>query len=142
MNKETLLKSITKEMKIIRRLSTKIPTDQINFRPKEGMRSSLELLQYLGFCGTAMILYWYKNEDSDFRTFFGGLRTHGQNITHENFISTMDAQITLVNQLFEKITEVNATATNGQQKKIREKNYDNRTLFCSKYFLWPLRSHN
>ena len=105
MNKETLLKSITKEMKIIRRLSTKIPTDQINFRPKEGMRSSLELLQYLGFCGTAMILYWYKNEDSDFRTFFGGLRTHGQNITHENFISTMDAQITLVNQLFEKITE-------------------------------------
>lgn len=92
-------------MKIIRRLSTKIPADQINFRPKEGMRSSLELLQYLSSCGTGTIRYWYKTDDSDYKTFFAGLRTHTHTITHDNFIFEMNAQIELVKELFDNISE-------------------------------------
>jgi len=105
MNKELLLNNIIKEMKIVRRLSTKIPADQIDFRPKEGMRSSLELLQYLSSCGTGTLRYWYRNEDSDFKTFFGGLRAHSQSITQGNFIPAMDAQIELATKLFDSITE-------------------------------------
>jgi hypothetical protein len=105
MSKESLLNNIIKEMKIVRRLSTKIPADQINFRPKEGMRSSLELLQYLCSCGTGTIRYWYRNDTSDFRTFIGGLREHTQTVTHHTFVSEMDAQIVLVKELFDKITE-------------------------------------
>ncbi len=103
--KEFLLNNIIKEMKIIRRLSTKIPASQIDFRPKEGMRSSLELLQYLSFCGTGTIRYWYRNDTSDFKTYFGALREHAHTITHQNFISEMDAQIKLVKELFENISE-------------------------------------
>ena len=106
MNKQFLLNNIIKEMKIVRRLSTKIPADQINFRPKEGLRSSLELLQYLSSAGTGMILFWYRKNNSDFKTFFGGLREQNQTVTHDNFISVMDAQIKLVTELFENISEV------------------------------------
>ena len=105
MNKQFLLNNIIKEMKLVRRLSTKIPAEQIDFRPKEGMRSSLELLQYLSFCGTGTILYWYRNDTPDFKTYFGGLRAHAQTVTHQNFISEMDAQIKLVKELFENISE-------------------------------------
>jgi len=105
MNKQFLLNNIIKEMKIISRLSTKTPTDQLDFRPKEGMRSSLELLQYLSFSGAGIISYWYRTDDSDFKTYFSGLRNHAQSINQSNFISEMDSQIVLVQELFKNISE-------------------------------------
>jgi hypothetical protein len=105
MYKQFLLNSIIKEMKIIRRLSTKIPADKHDFRKKEGMRSILELLQYLSSCGTGMILFWYRTDNSDFKTFYGTLSEKSKTITPENFAAAMDAQIELVKTLFDNITE-------------------------------------
>jgi hypothetical protein len=105
MNKQFLLNSILKEMKIIRRLSTKITSNNIDFRKKEGMRSNLELLQYLSQCGTGIILYWYRTDGSDFRTFYGALNEKTKSITLENFPAAMDDQIELITKLFDKITE-------------------------------------
>jgi hypothetical protein len=47
-------------------LYTKIPPGQMDFRPKEGLRSILELLQYLGIIGSVMPGYWLKKDDTDF----------------------------------------------------------------------------
>ena len=105
MQKQVLLNSIVKEMKIVRRLSTKIPADQSDFRPKENVRSTTELLQYLSNCGTGMIRYWYRKDNTDFRTFYAALNETGKTITPKNFAAQMDAQIELVNKLFEEITE-------------------------------------
>jgi hypothetical protein len=105
MTKQILLDSITKEMKIIRRLATKIPAEAIEFRPKEGIRSTLELLQYLSLCGTSMIRFWYNDDGSDFRTYYTKMNEETKTVTAENFVSRMDAQIELVEKLFEKITE-------------------------------------
>jgi hypothetical protein len=105
MQKQVLLNSIVKEMKIVRRLSTKIPAEQSDFRPKENVRSTSELLQYLSNCGTGMIKYWYRKNDTDFRTFYTALNETGKTITVDNFAAAMDAQIELVNKLFEEITE-------------------------------------
>ena len=105
MYKQFLLNSIIKEMKIVRRLSTKIPAEQVDFRPKENIRSTLELLQYLSSCGTGMIRYWYRTDGSDFKTFYGGLAIEGKNITRENFAAAMDAQIEMITNLFNNITE-------------------------------------
>ena len=71
MNKQHLLNNIEKEINICRRLYTKIPPAQMDFRPKEGLRSILELLQYLGIIGSVMPGYWLKKDDTDFNTFFG-----------------------------------------------------------------------
>ena len=105
MYKQFLLNSIIKEMKIIRRLSTKIPADKFDFRPKEGIRSTSELLQYLSSCGTGMLQFWYRKDNSDFKTFFAALAAKHTTITQENFIAEMDSQIALVTNLFNNITE-------------------------------------
>ena len=105
MYKQFLLNSIIKEMKIVRRLATKIPTDKYDFRKKEGMRSTTELLQYLSSCGTGMLLYWNRTDNSDFRTFYGALNEKSKSITPENFAAAMDAQIELVKKIFDNISE-------------------------------------
>ncbi|MGZ4048592.1 MAG: hypothetical protein ACXVPU_15580 [Bacteroidia bacterium] len=105
MYKQILLNSIIKEMKIIRRLSTKIPADKLDFRKKEGMRSTLELLQYLSSCGTGTILYWYRTDGSDFKTFYAALNEKAKTVTLDNFATIMDSQIELITKLFDKITE-------------------------------------
>jgi len=105
MYKQFLLNSIIKEMKIIRRLSTKIPADKIDFRPKENIRSTLELLQYLSSCGTGMIRFWYRKDNSDLKTFFEAVYAHRKTITHSNFIAEMDSQIEMITNLFNGITD-------------------------------------
>jgi hypothetical protein len=71
MYKEHLLNNIEKEINICSRPYTKVPPDQINFRPKEFVRSTLEILQYLCIIGKAMLNYRLKKDDTDFSTFFG-----------------------------------------------------------------------
>jgi len=105
MYKQFLLNSIIKEMKIIRRLSTKIPADKIDFRPKENIRSTSELLQYLSSCGTGMLRFWYRKDNSDLKTFFEPIIAHRQTVTQENFVAEMDSQIELVTRLFDQITD-------------------------------------
>ena len=105
MYKQHLQNAIVKEMEICKRLYTKIPTDKIDFRPKEDTRSVFELLQYLSFAGTAMLNYWLKEKDTNFSTFWGGLTTAAQQMEKEQFLPLMDKQIEMINNLFEQINE-------------------------------------
>lgn len=105
MLKQILLNNIIKEMKICRRLSTKIPADKMDFKSKEDTRSIRELLHYLSYIGTGTIQYWYRTDDSDFKTFFTGLKAKAAEYKPEEFIAAMDEQIKIANNLFEKITE-------------------------------------
>ena len=105
MYKQHLLNSIEKEINICRRLYTKIPPDQMNFRPKEGVRSTLELLQYLGFIGSLMLSYWLKKEDTDFRTFYGTKIDLSKAMPHEQFLTVMDEQMATIKDLFNQISE-------------------------------------
>lgn len=106
MFKQFLLNSIIHEMKVIRRLATKIQDNQGDYRPKENIRSINELLQYLSVCGTNTIGYWYRPDTSvDFRTYVSVAAADAKNITPQNFVGAMDKQIELVTKQFDKITE-------------------------------------
>ncbi len=105
MYKQHLLNNIVKEINICRRLYTKIPPHQMNFRPKEGIRSTLELLQYLGVIGKAMPEYWLKKDDTDFNTFFGAITTAAKAMPLEQFLTVMDEQIATIKDLFDQISE-------------------------------------
>ena len=105
MYKQHLLNSIEKEINICRRLYTRIPPGQMNFRPKEGVRSTLELLQYLGCIGSTMLIYWLKKDETDFNTFFGATTTTATAMPHEQFLTVMDEQISTIKDLFNQITE-------------------------------------
>ena len=105
MYKQHLLNNIQKEINICRRLSTKIPPGQMDFRPKEGVRSILEILQYLGFIGSIMLSYWLKKDDTDFNTFFGTKTIAAKAMPHEQFLTVMDEQMITIKELFNQISE-------------------------------------
>jgi hypothetical protein len=105
MYKQHLLNSIEKEINICRRLYTKIPPGQMDFRPKEGVRSILELLQYLGIIGSLMLSYWLKKDDTGFTTFFGAKTIAAQAMPHEQFLTVMDEQMATIKDLFNQISE-------------------------------------
>ncbi len=100
MYKQHLLNNIEKEINICRRLYTKIPADQMDFRPKEGVRSILELLQYLSVIGGVMPGYWLKKDDSDFGTFFGTATASSKSMSHDQFSAALDEQISTIRNLF------------------------------------------
>jgi hypothetical protein len=105
MLKEQLLESLVKEMKICKRLSTKIPIDQLGFRPKEGLRSNLELLQYLSWCGSGMLLFWTQNEETDFRAYFGKITAKAKEMKATDFIAVMDGQIETVSSILNRFQD-------------------------------------
>ncbi len=105
MYKEHLQNAIVKEMNICKRLFTKIPQDKMDFRPKEGIRSILELLQYLSFIGTGMPNYWLNGNDGDFGAAFGKMAAAAREMAPDQFLSTMDKQIEMTKNLFDQITE-------------------------------------
>ncbi len=104
MLKEILQNSIIKELKLIKRLSTKVPAGTEDFRPRENVRSMIELLQYLSTCGTGMLQFWQSGETEP-RPFLMKLRELAPMVTLENAPAIFDAQIDLVNELFANITE-------------------------------------
>ena len=50
---DNFLRSIRHETEILKHLHGKLSAEQLDYRPAEGMRSTLELLRYLSYCGIA-----------------------------------------------------------------------------------------
>ena len=105
MYKQHLLNNIEKEINICRRLYTKIPPGKMDFRPKEGLRSILELLQYLGIVGSALPYYWLKKGRTDFFAFFAEGNKIARTMPHERFLTVMDEQMATIRDLFNEISE-------------------------------------
>jgi hypothetical protein len=105
MYKQHLLNNIQKEINICQRLYKKIPAGQMDFRPKEGLRSILELLRYLSIVGSAMLIYWLKENDTEFYTFFATIDKASSTMPHERFLTAMDEQMATIRELFNEIRE-------------------------------------
>jgi hypothetical protein len=105
MYKKHLLNNIEKEINVCCRLYIKVPRDQMHFRPKEGVRTILELLQYLSFIGSLMPGYWLNKDVPDFTTFFEAQTLAAKTLSHEQFLPAMDAQMATIKDLFSEISE-------------------------------------
>lgn len=87
--KENLIDSITNEFRIIKHLAEKIPAETEGYKPTEGQRTTLELLQYLSsIFGMATKVIHAGTMDA-YKTI--------PNLAHEttmaNFAEKMDAQL-------------------------------------------------
>jgi hypothetical protein len=99
--KENLIHSITNEFRIIKHLAEKIPADTEGYKPTEGQRTTLELLQYLSTVfvnGTHVI---YEGVTEAYKT----APLHGADTTVENFSEKMDAQLVLWKEMMEKFDD-------------------------------------
>ena len=77
----------------------------MDFRPKEGLRSIAELLQYLGIIGIVMPEYWLKKDGTDFTAFFISMENASKTIPHERFLTVMDEQMATIRDLFDELSE-------------------------------------
>src|SRR5215207_2250519 len=105
MYKQHLANMIVNEMKICKRLYTKILEDKMGFRPKDDMRSIHELLQYLCIVGTALPSYWLNESGSDFFASFNQRAALLKQMPHDQFLQAMDGQIELTSKLFDQVNE-------------------------------------
>ncbi|MDQ5889640.1 MAG: hypothetical protein QG570_232 [Patescibacteria group bacterium] len=86
--KEQLIVSIQNEFRIIKHLADKIPVDTEGYKPTEGQRTTLELLQYLSIIFVAATTAVQKNDTSVFALF----TERSKQVTLSNFAEMMDMQ--------------------------------------------------
>lgn len=80
--------SLRDEAKILKHLASKIRPEDLDYRPSENQRTTLELLQYLGFCGIVPLeglLDGWEN--------LGPIGERMGSLTLDGFPAQLDAQI-------------------------------------------------
>lgn len=100
--KQHFIDSVTNEFRIIKHLAEKIPADTEGYKPTEGQRTTLELLQYISSIvvnGTHVI---YEGTTDAYKT----APLNGQETTVQNFAQKMDEQLTLWKEMMEKFDDV------------------------------------
>lgn len=99
--KESFIKSLENEVRIIKHLATKIPEGTLDYRPTPGQRSTIELLKYLSAAGSGMMKAVLHNDTkvlADFEEF-------RNSVTLENFGEKMDIQEKEMKEMFAQFKE-------------------------------------
>lgn len=104
LNQEQALKLIEKEINIIIELSKNIDENLMNYRPKDNMRSTQELLTYLQNCAYGMLAFWTQSE-KNMKDFFTDLRAATPTIDLSNFEERMNLQKSNLQNAFATISK-------------------------------------
>ena len=107
--KEQLLNSMRHETRVIQHLATKVPEGAYDYRPAEGQRSTLELMQYMTrMAAEAAIGAVNGNWDHA-----GAMNDDMEKVTPENFAGEMDRQIAIIEDLLAGVDESAATTADA-----------------------------
>ena len=104
-HKETLFNVIEKEVGVIKTLSAKITKEILSYSPMEGMRTTLEVMQYLTWCGASTITFFLLDDPSKAKENYMKFMEEAKSVTPENFKERMDTQLTIIKGCFEKISD-------------------------------------
>jgi hypothetical protein len=99
--KEQYLKSVLKEIDIIKHLSEKVTKEMLDYRPTAKQRSTLELLQYLGHVTHTSVSAYIAGDQNVYLE----LMKNAEAVTFENFASKMDDQAKFVEEKVSTLTE-------------------------------------
>lgn len=91
MFKQHLLQNLQREIFLIKQLASFIEEKDLDFRPTEKMRSTLELMQYLSGIGATMLRWFIKNDLTPEE--WVKIRAQRKTITRENFKEHLDQQM-------------------------------------------------
>lgn len=99
--RENFWKSIENEIRIIKHLSTKALSENMDYRPTQKSRTTLELMQYLSATGMSTMKVLL-DEDSKASSSYDDFKA---DVSLENFVSKMDFQENEMKNMFSKFTE-------------------------------------
>lgn len=103
--KEQYLKSLVHEINVIQHLADKVEVSMLDYRPTEGQRSMLELLQYLGSMFHTSVSAYIAGDQA----LYMELSKNKDSVTFENFISKMEEQKKFVEEKVSALTEEDMT---------------------------------
>ena len=101
LTKEQFLQSVREEIRIMKHLATKVKPGTHDWRPTPPQRSTLELLQYLTYCGTIGI----QHAITDSWDHAQGLDAASKSVTPETFAAAMDAQMAHIESLLRPLSD-------------------------------------
>ncbi len=99
--REDYLKSVQKEIRIIKHLATKIPAGMGDYRPSPAQRSTVDLLQYLSASGSGTIKVLLTEDMKS----SGDYNDFKASVTVENFAEKMDAQERDIMEMLAKFSD-------------------------------------
>jgi len=91
MYKQQLLQNLQREIFLLKQLAPLIDESDLDFRPTEKMRSTLELMQYVSGVGATMMRWFVKNDLTPEE--WVKIREYRKGLTRENFKERLDAQM-------------------------------------------------
>ncbi len=103
MYKQHLLQNIEREIVLLKQLSAFIEEKDLEFRPTENVRSTIELMRYLSTIG-AVMLRWFVDNDLTPEEWVK-IREHQKTVSIKNFTTRLDEQLATVKAYMNRITE-------------------------------------
>lgn len=103
MYKHQLLQNLQREVFLIKQLSGFIEERDLDFRPAEKMRSTMELMQYLSSIGSTMLRWFVKNDLTPDE--WTKIREYRKTLTIANFKDRLDEQMADIVHYMDLITE-------------------------------------
>lgn len=103
MYKQHLLQNLQREIFLLKQLAPMIEERDLDFRPVEKMRSTLELMQYLSGIGSTMFRWFLKNDITPEE--WVKIREHRKTVTRENFKERLDIQMEEILMYMNMISE-------------------------------------
>jgi hypothetical protein len=103
MYKQHLLQNLQREIFLLKQLAPMIEERDLDFRPVEKMRSTLELMQYLTTIGASMLRLFVKNDLTPEE--WVKIREYRKGVTRENFKERLDEQMQDILMYMDQVSE-------------------------------------
>lgn len=103
--KKQILQVLEKETAICKRLWTLIPQNLLNYAPIEGMRTTIELLQYMTWCSGSCVENYMETDAERLKTLYQRNENYGDTMKFEDFSARMDEQMEKIRNLLAGITD-------------------------------------
>lgn len=99
--KQNLIDAVSNEFRILKHLAEKIPADTEGYKPTEGQRTTLELIQYLSYVFVATTKVILTNDMSIYMP----LHEKSKETTIANFASILDQEEVEFKKVLENVTD-------------------------------------
>lgn len=140
--KEYLSEAMIRDLTVCQHLYEKIPEGSLDKRPREGMRSTRELLHYIAFIGSSSVeTYlnsgWAKEENI---ARMKAVRENTNKMEPGEFVAVLESEKKKIAELFSRLTDedlltVETTQPWGQKVKLIEALVNNSLKYLAAYRL-------
>ena len=136
MIKDSLLKSSLHELNICQHLATKFDASQADWRPRENMRSTVELMQYLAYIGGTMTTHFINppvDHEEGRTNYRNNSKRSTETVNFENFSDALEREKDAIREAFSSITDADLSRTTYHMWSNEESTLFDSLLTVTKY---------